>query len=154
MSRPRALAAIVSPIARTALGKRHAAIGALLDDWPAIVGEPLARRAAPEALSFPQGRRDGGVLTLRAHAADALEIQHEAPRILERINGHYGYRAIERLRLVQAPPPARVKTRPARRLAPTEEAAIDAALAEVEDPELRDRLAALGRSIFRRDGVE
>lgn len=153
MSRPRALAAIVSPIARTALGKKHAAIGALLDEWPAIVGEHLATRAVPEGLSFPQGRRDGGVLTLRAHAADALEIQHETPRILERINGHYGYRAIERLRLVQAPPSTRAKTRTTRRLAPTEEAAIDDALAGIEDQELRARLAALGRSIFRRDGT-
>ncbi|HET8726782.1 MAG TPA: DciA family protein [Alphaproteobacteria bacterium] len=150
MSRPRALAAIVQPLARQALGKRYAAIGALIADWPAIVGGHLASRAVPDGLSFPKGRRDGGVLRLRADAADALEIQHETPRILERINAHYGYRAVERIALVQAPPPKRHRRRPARPLSPTEQKTIDEALAGVEEPELRGRLADLGRSIFRK----
>lgn len=151
MSRPRALAAIVQPIARRALGKGYAAVGTLIGDWPAIVGDRLAARAVPDALAFPKGRRAGGVLTLRAGAADALELQHEAPRLLERINGYYGYRAIERIKLIQAPPPSRPRRRPAKAPTAADRAALDSALAGVEDPELRARLAALGRALFRRD---
>lgn len=150
MSRPRALAALIQPIARRSLGKANAGLGALLTDWEAIAGADLAGRAAPERLSFPRGRRDGGTLILRAAPADALEIQHDAPRILERINGHFGYRAIEDLKLVQAPPPAR-KRRPAPRpLSPTDESSLEAALSRVDDPDLRARLASLGRSIFQK----
>ena len=58
MSRPKSLSALASPIARSALGKRYAALGALLEDWPHIVGPALAERALPEKLDFPRGRRD------------------------------------------------------------------------------------------------
>ena len=103
----------------------------------------------PHRLDFPRGRRDGGVLHLRVEPADALELQHETPRILERINGHYGYRAVERLKLVQVPRPHR---RPARRsaLTPTDAAGLDEAVSGVDDAELRRRLARLGEAVFRR----
>lgn len=149
MSGPRALAAIVQPIARQALGKRHAALGALIADWPAIAGDGPAGRALPYGLSFPKGRRDGGTLTLRADPADALEIQHDTPRILDRVNGYFGYRALDRIKLVQAPP-KRSPRRPPRPLSPTEESDLDQALAAIDDPELRARLAQLGRSIYRK----
>ncbi|NNG03950.1 MAG: DUF721 domain-containing protein [Inquilinus sp.] len=150
MSRPKSLSALASPIARAALGKRFAALGALLEEWPHIVGPALADRTLPEKLDFPRGQRDGGVLHLRVAPADALEIQHDTPRILERLNGHFGYRAVERLRLVQAPPTPR---RPAKRRRPgppidTEELA--AAVDCVDDPELRERLARLGRALSSR----
>ena len=76
------------------------------------------------------------------------------PQLLERINGHFGYRAIERISMIHAPP--KKKPPPARRqsgnnaLAPDPEAraAIETALAAVDDPEIRAVLARLGRAVI------
>src|SRR5512135_3023423 len=138
MTGPRSLAALLQPIARQALGKQGAALGALFADWPAIVGEEVARRALPEWLSLPGPRQEQGVLTLRVDPADALELQHDAPRLIERINAYYGYRAISRITLIQAPPSRRPGPATRRRpLTPSEETELETVLAGIDDEGLR-----------------
>lgn len=151
MSGPRALGAVLGPIARRALGKARSAVGSLIADWPAIVGPEMARRVTPERLSFPRARRDGGELVVRVEPADALELQHDAPLLIERINSHYGYRAIDRLRLVQVPRRATPAPKPAPPLDAADIAALDAVLATVGDPDLRAQLAAIGRRVYASD---
>ncbi len=150
MSGPRSLAAVIGPITRRALGNARSAIGSLLADWGVIAGPELAARAVPERLSFPRGRRDGGELVLRVEPADALELQHDAPLVIERINSHYGYRAIERVRLIQVPRRTPAPPRPAP-LDAEDAAALDAVLAGVGDPELRARLTEIGRQVYASD---
>jgi len=41
--------------------------------------------------------QDGAVLEIRVEGAAALELQHSEPRVIERINAHFGYAAIRRL---------------------------------------------------------
>ncbi len=151
MSPPRALAAVLRPVTRQALGRSRMAIGALVADWVAVVGEAVAARAVPEKITFPRGRRDGGTVVLRVASGDALRLQHETPHILQRINGHYGYHAVERIKLVQVPLP-RAAAAVHRPLSPTDRASIAEAVAGVADAGLRDRLAALGRALYGRDG--
>src|SRR5580704_7394299 len=67
----------------------------LKSDWAAIVGAELAAATWPEAL----GR--GGTLKLRVVSAKALEIQHRAPLVIERVNLFFGRVVIERLGLIQ-----------------------------------------------------
>ena len=78
----------------------------------------------------------------------ALEIQHLAPQLIERINSFFGYRAVGNLTLRQAPLPARkaaaVKTQ--RNLSPDAEARLKRQLDSVEDPDLRLALERLGRN--------
>ncbi len=157
MSRPRALAALMAPITRQALGRSRSAVGSLLAEWTAIVGDDLARRTIPDRLSFRRGQRDGGELVLRVEPADALEVQHEMPRLIDRINRHYGYAAIARVKLIQTPRPQPAPRPAAGTLDPADRAALEAVLARVEDAELRERLARLGRALFatdRRGGPE
>ena len=77
-------------------------------------------------------------------------IQHAAPQVVERINTYFGFR-VRRLKLVQAPlppapaPPAPPQERP---LAPAEQEALQAAVAEVEDGPLQEALLGLGRSLL------
>ena len=47
------------------------------------------------------------MLTVRVDGPLALELQHAAPQILERVNGFVGRRAITELRIVQGPLPKR-----------------------------------------------
>jgi len=157
----RPLAASVGGLSKKVLGKRGFAEAGLVTGWENIVGEALATSCWPDRLSFPPGRRDGGSLRIRAVGGMALELQHMEQQLLERINSHFGYRAVERIAILQAPPgqirPAG-RRRPERKQAgpasPEARAAIERALAAVEDPEIRAVLARLGRAVIsdRQDG--
>ena len=79
----------------------------------------------------------------------ALELQHSEVQILERINGFFGYPAVSRLRLIQAPPP-RSSYRPApvnRRVSAAEEIELAEAVRDIRDPGLRAALQGLGRAL-------
>ena len=51
------------------LGKRGFGEGGLIAEWPAVVGEEIARHAKPLKLAFPRGQRRDGTLTLLAPGA-------------------------------------------------------------------------------------
>jgi hypothetical protein len=111
--------------------------------WAAIVGPDWAEVSWPTALG-----RDG-VLKLRAASGAALELQHRAPLIIERINLFFGRAVVTRLALVQGPLPlASGAGRPViPPLSEGEAAALDQRLSEVADPDLRAALAQLGRAV-------
>jgi hypothetical protein len=146
----RGLAAEVAKIAAPALGKRGFAASQLITEWASVVGSEWAGKVAPERLSFPRGERRDGTLRVRVAAGFAPEVQHRAPQLLERINGFFGYGAVARLALVQGPPLRQAASRaPAPRpMAPAERAALDARLAAIGDPALRDALRRLGAAVL------
>jgi len=116
----------------------------LKSEWAVIIGPDLADSTWPEALAR------GGTLKLRVASAKALELQHRAPLVIERINLFFGRDAVTRLALVQgplplAPLPSHKTVRP---LASREAAALDRQLETVANPELRDALARLGRLVI------
>jgi hypothetical protein len=131
------------------LGKRGFGEGGLIAEWPAVVGEEIARHAAPLKLAFPRGQRREGTLTLRTTGAFATELQHMAPQLLERINGYLGYGAIARLKIEQGrlPPRARTRAPQPTPLAPGEESQLAGALQPIGDDNLRRALEALGRAV-------
>ncbi len=112
-------------------------------EWAAIVGADWAEVSWPTALG-----RDG-VLKLRAAPGAALELQHRAPLIIERINLFFGRTVVTRLALVQGLLPlASGATRPVIHPLPEREAkALDQRLSVIADPDLRAALAQLGRAV-------
>ena len=100
---PRPLAASLGALSKRALGRRGFAEAGLITEWDAIVGPELAAASQPDRLTFPPGRRDGGTLRLTVAGPVATELQHLEPVVIERINGYFGYRAVERILLVQGP---------------------------------------------------
>jgi protein-disulfide isomerase len=142
----------------TAKGKKGgsgAPLARLKAEWPAIVGADLARVSRPDALlagrrarGGPGGGPEAGkTLRLRVVGAASLEIQHSAGRVVERVNGYFGHRFIDDIRLVQggiAPAPA-PRTLPA--ADPEAAERIASRVAPVKDPELRAALARLGARI-------
>lgn len=154
---PRAVSALVAPLTRRALGKHGFASASLISDWATIIGDELAASCQPVKLAFPQGKRDAGTLHLHVTGGAALEIQHTTPQIIERINGHLGYRAVARLKLIQGQEPR--GTRPGRRrLADrdrqrrVEQRQWDG-LDDVTDPALRESLRRLGEAIAAREST-
>src|SRR5260221_6661404 len=149
------LAVNVPAVTRAAIGSRGFAEAGLVTHWPEIIGADLARGCQPDMLRFPKGERHDGTLTLRCIGALALEIQHQTPVLIERINGFFGYRAVARLRLVQGtlrrrPSRAPIKLPP---LAPAERAAAEANLADLPESEVKDALRRLGEAIRQRAKV-
>jgi hypothetical protein len=128
-----------------AIAARHGGgiLARLKADWPAIVGTELAAATWPQALG-----RDG-VLKLRVAATIALELQHRAPLLIERINLYLGRSAITRIVLLQGPLPLPASPGPAPPppLAAEDAQAIERQLALITDPELRDALIRLGKNV-------
>jgi hypothetical protein len=156
----RALGNSLTAVTKRAFARRGLTGADLARQWPAIVGRDLAAQCRPRQLRFPKAGPGGGGavdgrLTLRVAPGWALEVQHLEPLMLERINGYFGYRAVARLRLQQAPIGRGAAARPAptaeaaRPLAPAEEAALHDQVASVADEELRAALERLGRAVRR-----
>ena len=141
----RAVGVAVSKLGGPIVAKRGGGVLVRLKtNWPAVVGADWAAVSWPAALA-----RDGS-LKLRTASAAALELQHRAPLMIERINVFLGRPAVTRLILVQGPLPlSAAPTGPAPApLAPGEAAALDERLSDIAGPELRDALARLGRAVI------
>ncbi len=74
----------------------------ILKNWSDIVGEELAAYCLPKKIDFKKDARDNGTLYLMVNSgAFALEISHQTPVILEKINTYFGYRAVEKIKIIQ-----------------------------------------------------
>jgi hypothetical protein len=124
------LAQLVPGVTRPAFKKRSPAGAELMADWANVVGERLALATEPRRLTR-------GQLTIACSGPMAMELQHVAAELMDRINTYAGTKLVERLRFVQdhvATQPAKV---PKQRNVPVEK------LAELPPGELNDALAGL-----------
>jgi hypothetical protein len=118
--------------------------------WAEIAGVEIAAHSEPIRINWPRRTEDGSgepaTLVLRVEGPAALEIQHLSTVILERVNRFFGWQAIGRIALRQAP--LRHRERPA---PPPPDLAAVARIAEglsgVTDDDLRKALARLGAAI-------
>lgn len=158
-SSARAVGSLVSKLTRKAVEKYGFSAAALITDWRNIVGEDLARYTEPQRLKWPRcveaygeadaAGRPGATLVLRVDGARALDVQYNARQLIERINGYFGYRAVESLRLIQAPVEpvaARPKPREVVAAKPGRAAAM-VDLGHIGDDQLRAALERLQRSM-------
>jgi hypothetical protein len=135
---PRAVGALVPALVKPAFRKRAPATAQVLADWEAIVGPAIAAVSVPRKLF-------SGTLAIACSGPLALELQHLAPQLIERINRHLGRVAVTRLRFVQDAPAPRIAVRPPR---PAAVARARAAVAGLPEGDLRDALEALGRAVL------
>ena len=124
----------------------------LVTRWRDIVGPEIAAHAEPMKLQWRRAidgePSEPATLVLRVEGPAAIEIQHLSNIILERVNRFFGWQAVGRLALRQAPltrrdrpPPPRADPEAAARLAGT--------FTEVKDDALRMALARLGTAVKR-----
>jgi hypothetical protein len=123
----------------------------LVTRWAEIVGTRVAAHAEPIKIQWPRPVGDEppepATLVLRVEGPVALEIQHSSDVILARVNQFFGWQAVGRLALRQAP--LRRPEPPRRRTGPDAATVANAAatLGAVDDPDLRTALARLKASI-------
>src|ERR1700690_442713 len=79
----------------------------LVTRWTEIVGAEIAGHSEPIKIQWTRPAdgdvQEPGTLVLRVEGPAAIEGQHQANIICERVNGFFGWRAVARLALRQAP---------------------------------------------------
>lgn len=154
--RLRPLAELIDECLAPALAAQGFAAADIVVGWPEIVGERLAARSEPVKMEWPRRPKHAGpdepsdpaTLVLRCESAFALELQHMAPVLIERVNARYGWRCVGWIVLRQGPVRRIARER---KLAELDPAALDAArgrVGGVEDEGLREALVRLGAGII------
>jgi hypothetical protein len=148
--------ALIDPV----LAKRAGINTMLLGSWDEIAGSQFAECTRPERIAWPRraaemagegGGYQPGVLTIACEGARALILSHQQGEIIQRINGFFGFPAINQVRIVQKPvsagPPRRAKPRPL-----TGEAArhLDDLVVGIEGEALKAALMRLGTAVIGR----
>jgi hypothetical protein len=88
-------------------------------------------------------------LVLRVEGPVALEIQHLSGVIIERVNRFFGWRAVGRIQIRQAPLARRARKAPPPPPDPAVVARLAAGMTDIADEGLRAALARLGASVKR-----
>lgn len=157
--RPRAkpLADFLDVCLGPSLAKQGFATSDVIVAWPEIVGERLAEFTQPLKIEWkrkgpqadPDSRPEPAILVVRTESAFALEMQHLAPVVIERVNTYYGWRCIGRLVLKQGPVRRPEKKRPiVPILSDTDRKRVSAATQPIEEDALRLALDRLGQAII------
>jgi hypothetical protein len=124
----------------------------LVTRWSDIVGADIAAHSEPIKIQWARPadgeEQEPGTLVLRVEGPAAIEIQHLANVICERVNRFFGWRAVARLALRQAPL-RRGERKAARTADPAAAARIAETLSDIGDDDLKQALARLGAAIKR-----
>ena len=158
MSRPgpisaKPLSVLLGDVFSEAYAKQGFAGRELVTRWAEIAGPEIAAHSEPIKMQWPrpvEGQpQEPATLVLRVDGPMALEIQHSSDVILQRVNRFFGWSAVGRLALRQAPLSRRHRPAPPRPPDPKSVAKVAETLNAVEDEALREALARLGASIKR-----
>jgi hypothetical protein len=147
------LSVLLGDVFSDAYAKQGFAARELVTRWAEIAGKDIAAHSEPLKMQWPRpvdGQpQEPATLVLRVEGRMALEIQHSSDVILERVNRFFGWSAVGRLALRQAPLSRRDRPKPSAAPDPQAVAEVAKTLSAVEDEELRAALARLGASIKR-----
>jgi hypothetical protein len=156
---PRPLSEFLGATLSDSLKTQGFASTEIIARWADIAGPEIAAHSEPMKITWPRANTAGDLsddspepatLVLRVEGPAALEIQHLSAVILERVNRFFGWQAIGRIALRQAPLRRREPPTPPPPLDPEVTARIAASLPAIEDETLRQALARLGAAIKRK----
>ena len=144
------LSVLLSDVFSDAYAKQGFAARELVTRWAEIAGPEIAAYSEPLKMQWPrpvEGQpQEPATLVLRVEGPVALEIQHLAPVIVERINCHVGWQAVGAIALQQAPLMRR-RAKPQRPRIDEELAQSIAAGTGIADERLRAAIGRLGAAV-------
>jgi hypothetical protein len=149
---PRPLSDLVGRCLGGVFAKQGFAGAELVTHWPDIVGPEIAALAEPLKMQWPrssaQDAPEPATLVLRAEGPAAIEVQHLSGAIIDRVNQFFGWRAVGRISLRQAPLAGKQAAQPARaRIDPSRAAEEEERLQDIGDAGLRTALGRLGAAV-------
>jgi hypothetical protein len=149
----RKLAELTAEFMADAFKKQGFARTELVTRWKEIAGAEIAACAEPLKLQWSRTKEgeepEPATLVLRVEGPAALEIQHQTGVIIERVNRFFGWPAVGRIALRQAPLSKPKVRRALPKEDPVETAKVAATLTGIADDELRMALARLGAAVKR-----
>ena len=148
----RPLADLAQSLLAESYRKQGFASSELIVRWETIAGTDVAAHAEPLKIQWPR-RSEGdkpepGTLVLRVEGPAAIEIQHMSRVILERVNRYFGFAAIDRIAIRQAPLRSQ-RRRPNRALDPQVIQQVADTLPDIDEG-LKMALARLGAAVKRK----
>jgi len=152
---PRTLSELTGATLSDALRRQGFASAEIVARWADIAGPEIAAHSEPIKINWPravdgdEGPGEPATLVLRVEGPAAIEVQHQSAVILERVNRFFGWAAIGRIALRQAPLRRHVPAPAPPPPDPAAAADIAAAL-PIEDQELRQALGRLGGAVKRK----
>ena len=153
---PKPLADLIGGAIDPLLAKQGFGESDIIMNWDDIAGARLAAVTEPLKLQWPmRGPKrspdmpvEPATLVLKVEGAFAIEVQHMADLLCQRINGRLGWRCVGRIALRQGPVE---RPAPKKRVAPPAPQAVEKAkgLAQgIEDDGLREALTRLGARVL------
>ena len=146
LNKMRRLSTMIGPMVAPSARERGFAISRIISHWNDIVGS-LSEWCRPTDIHFPRGSRNNGTLKLQIASGRGPQALAMTQRIIDAVNASFGYKAVDRLTIVQS-------LAPANKLAETQKPttisrdkniwALDEKLKNIKSPELRAALRRLG----------
>ncbi len=151
----RPLSEATSRVAKTNFSRKYIALGKIVNCWEEIVGADLADKAQPVKIGYRAQRtrkdKPSAVLEIACASANATMLHYQKDLILERMNTIFGERWITDLKFVPVEKAIinnvrrkRVK----RELNDQDEGFLKEILAQIPDPDIKQRLESLGQNIL------
>lgn len=152
-SQPKSLSQIAGKAIGDVFARQGFASTGIVTHWADIVGAEIADHAEPMRMQWPRRVHEDdpepATLVLRVEGPVALEIQHLSGVIIERVNRFFGWRAVGRIQIRQAPLARREKKAAPPPPDPAVVARLAAGMTDIADEGLRAALARLGASVKR-----
>ena len=133
--------------------RKYIALGRIVTHWKEIVGEDYAARSQPAKIHYfkAKNQKDKATasLDIAASSATCSEMLYRKDVILQTLETLFGDRWITDIKFVHIEP--KLPSKPKKRtkiLTEGEKNYLSQVLEEVDDPELKERLASLGQSIL------
>jgi hypothetical protein len=151
--RPKPLHELVGKTIADLFARQGFASTGIITHWAEIVGPEIADHAEPIRMVWPRRVHEDdpepASLVLRVEGPVALEIQHLSGVIIEKVNRFFGWRAVGRIQIRQAPLARRNKKALPQSPDPAVVARLAAGMANIKDEDLRGALARLGAAVKR-----
>ncbi|MBY0612891.1 MAG: DciA family protein [Beijerinckiaceae bacterium] len=156
----RPLGALMGEMMSPVLKARGFANIEIITRWDEIVGAQFAGRTRALQLKWPpRGAKSdpdaanvGATLVVAVSGGAAIELQHMAPQVMERVNATLGWRCVTKIALRQQPlPRSGAAVRGATPLSPDEIERLEAATSRIDDENLRHALLRLGKGVIQKN---
>ncbi|AGA65307.1 hypothetical protein B488_13150 [Liberibacter crescens BT-1] len=128
--------------------------------WDNIIGSDLSNYCRPEKIIWLHRNRgnervslnkklSGGILTIYCERSRVLFLMHSKKQIIERVNGFFGFRAIDQIRVIQRSISSNMCNVNFNSLEPEVLKNVDKKTQCIKDIALRKALMRLGYGVFR-----
>lgn len=127
----------------------------LIASWTEIVGDRHGNKSAPQKLNWPRQASDDqpfepATLVVACDTGHVLFMQHDTTTIISRVNAWFGFSAVARVKFTQRDTKAVKVSDNLATPDPQRTAKLATALAEIDDPNLRNALQKMGVGVFSR----